>query len=205
MDTQSPWFLSERARRSALPGLLLAVVAAAAGCAGMQATMTPIQVSVAPGAQAFTQDMPVRGMVLNLVAGAQDDVVGLDIGLLNAVDKEFTGVGAGLVNNGHGNVRALQVGLGNTADVSFTGLQASIVNQADGEMRGAQVGLGNFAGKCLGVQLGVVNKVDSTLRGNPGVELVAALEAIDGDHAVLSQASNYYGKDDDRDIGCGYG
>ena len=34
----------------------------------------------------------------------------------------------------------------------------------------------------------LMNKVDSTLRGNPGVELVAALAAIDGDHAVLCSA-----------------
>ncbi len=39
----------------------------------------------------------------------------------------------------------------------------------------------------LGVKV-LLNKVDSTLRGNPGVELVAALSAISGDHAVLCSA-----------------
>ena len=39
----------------------------------------------------------------------------------------------------------------------------------------------------LGVKT-LINKVDSTLRGNPGVELVAALNALDGDHAVLCPA-----------------
>ena len=39
----------------------------------------------------------------------------------------------------------------------------------------------------LGVKM-LINKVDSTLRGNPGVELVAALNALDGDHAVLCSA-----------------
>lgn len=39
----------------------------------------------------------------------------------------------------------------------------------------------------LGVKI-LLNKVDSTLRGNPGVELVAAIEAIEGDHAVLCSA-----------------
>ena len=34
----------------------------------------------------------------------------------------------------------------------------------------------------------LMNKVDSTLRGNPGVELVAALNAIEGEHAVLCSA-----------------
>ncbi|MDA0597659.1 MAG: four-carbon acid sugar kinase family protein, partial [Chloroflexi bacterium] len=34
----------------------------------------------------------------------------------------------------------------------------------------------------------LMNKVDSTLRGNPGVELVAALNAVEGDHAVLCSA-----------------
>lgn len=41
--------------------------------------------------------------------------------------------------------------------------------------------------KQLGVTV-LMNKVDSTLRGNPGVELVAALNAIEGDHAVLCSA-----------------
>jgi D-threonate/D-erythronate kinase len=39
----------------------------------------------------------------------------------------------------------------------------------------------------LGVKV-LLNKVDSTLRGNPGVELVAALETLNGDHAVLCSA-----------------
>lgn len=39
----------------------------------------------------------------------------------------------------------------------------------------------------LGVKV-LLNKVDSTLRGNPGVELIAALDALQGDHAVLCSA-----------------
>lgn len=39
----------------------------------------------------------------------------------------------------------------------------------------------------LGVKI-LLNKVDSTLRGNPGVELVAALKSLDGDHAVICSA-----------------
>jgi uncharacterized protein YgbK (DUF1537 family) len=42
----------------------------------------------------------------------------------------------------------------------------------------------------LGVKV-LLNKVDSTLRGNPGVELVAAMNAVSGDHAVL--CSSYPG------------
>jgi D-threonate/D-erythronate kinase len=34
----------------------------------------------------------------------------------------------------------------------------------------------------------LLNKVDSTLRGNPGVELLVALKALDADHAVLCSA-----------------
>jgi hypothetical protein len=151
----------ERPRRSAPLALLVAVAVASVGCAGFKVPMTPVQVSVWPGAQVFTQDSPVRGMALNLFAGAQDDVAGLDVGLLNTVEKELTGVGAGVVNLGHGHVRGLQVGLGNTADISISGMQASIANQVDGEARGAQVGVANFAGKCTGVQIGVVNTVDS--------------------------------------------
>ena len=39
----------------------------------------------------------------------------------------------------------------------------------------------------LGVRV-LLNKVDSTLRGNPGVELAAALEAISADHAIICSA-----------------
>jgi len=39
----------------------------------------------------------------------------------------------------------------------------------------------------LGVKV-LLNKVDSTLRGNPGVELAAALEAISVDHAIICSA-----------------
>ncbi len=39
----------------------------------------------------------------------------------------------------------------------------------------------------LGVNV-LLNKVDSTLRGNPGIELFAALRTVSGDHAVICSA-----------------
>jgi D-threonate/D-erythronate kinase len=39
----------------------------------------------------------------------------------------------------------------------------------------------------LGVNI-LLNKVDSTLRGNPGIELYAALKTVTGDHAVICSA-----------------
>ena len=39
----------------------------------------------------------------------------------------------------------------------------------------------------LGVKI-LLNKVDSTLRGNPGIELFAALKTVSGDHAVICSA-----------------
>lgn len=152
----------ERGRRSALLVALVAMAVASAGCAGTKVAMTPLQVSLWPGAQIFSQDSPVRGIALDLVGGVQDDVAGLDVGLLNTVDKELTGIGAGAINLGHGHVRGIQVGFGNTADTSLAGVQISIANQVDGAAKGAQLGVGNFAGKCVGVQIGVVNKVDSS-------------------------------------------
>ncbi|MBW2290477.1 MAG: hypothetical protein JRG90_22050 [Deltaproteobacteria bacterium] len=148
MGKQNLRSISKRPRRSALLALLVAVAVAGVGCAGAKVSLTPVQLSLWPGAQVFTQDTPVRGMALNLLGGAQDDVAGLDVGLLNTVEKEFTGIGAGAVNLGHGHVRGIQVGLGNTADTSLAGMQAGIANQVDGEMKGAQLGMGNFAGKC---------------------------------------------------------
>jgi hypothetical protein len=162
LDTRNLVGISEPSRRSALLVLLVAVAVASIGCAGFKAPMTPVQYSLWPGAQVFSQDTPVRGIALNFLGGAQDDVAGLDFGLLNTVEKKFTGVGAGIVNIGHGDVRGLQAGLGNTADKSLKGMQVSIANQVDGEAAGVQAGMLNSAGKCTGVQIGVVNIVDST-------------------------------------------
>jgi hypothetical protein len=149
--------------RRATGTVLLAVLAAiSVGCASVKVPVTPLQVSLVNGTQFFTQDTPVRGMSFNLLAGVQEDVAGLDFGVLNAVDKELTGLGMGLVNHGKGNVRALQVGIGNAADVLMVGAQVGALNQADGELRGTQIGGGNFAEKCTGLQLGLLNKVDST-------------------------------------------
>jgi D-threonate/D-erythronate kinase len=39
----------------------------------------------------------------------------------------------------------------------------------------------------LGVKI-LLNKVDSTLRGNPGIELFSALKTVSGDHAVICSA-----------------
>jgi hypothetical protein len=149
-------------RRAAATLLWVAFAAISVGCASVKVPVTPLQVSLVTNTQFFTQDSPVRGISLNLLAGRQEDVAGLDVGLLNAVDKELTGLQTGLVNMGKGSVRALQVGVGNSADVRLVGAQLGLVNQSEGELRGAQLGGANFAGQCSGVQLGLVNKVDST-------------------------------------------
>lgn len=162
MDAQQLLGISKRPRRNALLILLVAAAFTSLGCAGLKAPQTPIQISLWPGAQLFTQDSPVRGIALNPLGGAQEDVAGLDVGFFNAVDKELTGVGAGVANLGRGRVRGFQAGLGNTADKSLAGVQVGMANQADGEARGAQLGMLNSAGKCSGVQIGVVNIVDST-------------------------------------------
>ena len=74
MDTQKLFSIPGRPRRSALLALLVAVAVASVGCAGFKVPMTPVQASLWPGAQVFTQDSPVRGLAFNLVGGAQDDV-----------------------------------------------------------------------------------------------------------------------------------
>ena len=51
----------------------------------------------------------------------------------------------------------------------------------------------------LGVNI-LLNKVDSTLRGNPGIELYAALKTVSGDHAVICSAYPQNGRTIEDDV-----
>ena len=104
---------------------------------------------------------PVR---INLIAGRNRDVYGLDLGLVgNMATEEFSGLqSAGLFNRiGHSDGAVQLAGVFNHCCGDFTGLQAAIANVADGEMDGLQIGLYNRASVLDGMQLGFFNIVDS--------------------------------------------
>lgn len=104
---------------------------------------------------------PVR---VNIIAGRNRDVYGLDLGLVgNMVTEEFTGLqSAGFFNRiGHSDGAVQLAGVFNYCRSDCAGLQVAIANVVDGEMDGLQIGLYNRASVLDGMQLGVVNIVDS--------------------------------------------
>lgn len=104
---------------------------------------------------------PVR---VNIIAGRNRDIYGLDLGLVgNMVTEEFTGLqSAGVFNRiGHSDGAVQLAGIFNKCYSGFTGLQVAIANVVDGEMDGLQIGLCNRSSVLDGMQLGVVNIVDS--------------------------------------------
>ena len=145
-------------------GFLLTAAIAASGCSAIRRPpFTPLQLSIAPGAEVFAQDTPVWGMSINAVYGIQQDVKGLDLGLFNEVGQ-LTGMEFGFVNIARAGATGLQWGAGNAVDGRFTGLQVAAMNQIEGDLRGSQLGIGNTAGEGFGLQVGLVNHAKS-LRG----------------------------------------
>ena len=118
----------------------------------------PFQISIAPSyAQIMPSNVPIYGFALNAIYGVQHEVIGIDVGLFNEVEKNFAGAELGVVNIARGDAVGLQAGLGNTAEGGLIGLQVAAVNFAEDELKGAQLGAGNTAEFVTGAQIGIFN------------------------------------------------
>ena len=118
----------------------------------------PIQLALVPDIQLVPQDESIRGLRLNIY-GANQNVTGVDIGLMHETRGNFGGVGFGLLNIAHGEVRGLQFsGIYSGADDRISGLQVGIVNRS-ANIHGLQIGLANFADDMTGFQLGLWNEI----------------------------------------------
>ncbi len=149
--------------------VLLAVSALPAAAFGW----TPIQIGFAGSSfQLFPEDTDVMGLRLNLPASRNENVTGIDVGivsigddiqalrfnLFNGSDYHFSGLEVGIINHDRA-VSGLAVGLINSVEGDVSGMQIGAFNHA-GVMTGMQIGVFNHAVTLRGLQIGLVNIVD---------------------------------------------
>ncbi len=137
---------------------------------------TPFQLAFAAQVQMLPDTWDVMGLRVDLVAGCNRNVSGLDLGLLNESDGWEYGLQVGgLWNDVHGSMAGLQVaGLVNTTGAkdrcqglqvaganlggATDGVQIGVFNEAAGGMTGVQIGLVNISDRPLmGMQIGLIN------------------------------------------------
>ncbi len=156
--------------KKALAAFLMAALAAGPALA---LDLTPLQIGFAgERAQLFPSQTQVMGLRLNLAMSDNQEVMGLDAGLVskagrmdaiqlnlvNLVEADFTGISAGLFNQ-VGSMAGLQAGLFNQVAHDVSGFQLGLFNTAD-DVSGFQVGLINRTVSIRGVQLGLVNLIE---------------------------------------------
>jgi hypothetical protein len=124
-------------------------------CSACSTTSTPLQGSILNPAQSSPENIDVRGLRVNVLQGKNANVYGLDVGLVNEVEKRVSGVQLAGIANRAGELDGLGVGLLNEVEESVSGVQlAGFVNFA-GELTGVQLaGLLNRSKSVVGVQIG---------------------------------------------------
>lgn len=151
---------------AALGAILLAALSALAPPLAAQGK--PIQVAVFPPVQLVPENQAVRGIRIDLPYGRNTAVSGLDIGFVNHTTRgPSVGLEYGLVNLSDGDFSGWQASLVGITQGKLTGLQTGAVNSATrGE--GVQYGLVNISQNMHGLQLGLVNYA---ARMNKGVQI----------------------------------
>ena len=136
----------------------------------------PFQVSLTPGLSSHGMFSPqvVNKFSLNLLGGYTAGVNGVEIGGLFNINKQDSRYvqAAGIFNLVGGNVHGLQLaGVHNFAIDSVKGVQLSgFINKSTGQVSGLQLStLHNTAHKLKGVQIGVVNEVDTSYGASIGL------------------------------------
>ena len=131
-----------------------------AAAAPAQETFKPLQLALVPTIELVPQDQSVHGLRLNIY-GNNENVSGVDIGLVHETKSRFSGVAFGLLSIVHGEARGLQFsGIYSGADASISGLQVGMVNRS-ANIHGVQIGLANFADDMTGIQIGLWNEIKS--------------------------------------------
>ncbi|HUI07806.1 MAG TPA: hypothetical protein VL486_12455 [Verrucomicrobiae bacterium] len=122
--------------------------------------VAPLQLALVPTIQLVPQDQSIRGLRLNIY-GENQNMSGVDVGLMHETKDRFSGVAFGLLNTVHGEARGLQLsGIYSGADAGMSGLQVGIVNRS-GNIHGLQIGVANFADDMTGIQIGLWNEIKS--------------------------------------------
>jgi len=131
---------------SKLASLVVAIIIVAA-LSVSASNQRPFQLSLVTPIQIYPDNYSINGLRINLLYGRNASVVGLDWGLIN---HTTTGLSQGL-----------QLGMVNLNDADYTGLEYGFVNVTTANVKGMQWGFVNTAGFANGLQLGFVNYAQS--------------------------------------------
>jgi hypothetical protein len=120
----------------------------------------PVQLALVPDVQLVPQEQSIAGFRLNIY-GCNQDVTGVDIGLVHVASGNFKGAEFGVVNMVDGDYDGMQLaGIYSDTKSRITGWQVGMGNHA-GYMKGVQLGFVNMADDMTGLQIGIVNIIDS--------------------------------------------
>jgi hypothetical protein len=132
----------------------------------------------APDLQLVDASSDVRGLRIDIVYGENNNVTGVDLGVVNSTTGDFAGFGwalganivegsakgvqwSGIYSGTEGEFVGWQFGLvARAAGSGSAGFQSGWINLADADFKGLQLGLFNKASHARGVQLGFVNWAD---------------------------------------------
>ncbi len=123
------------------------------------AKVKPIQLSLWNTVQLQNASTSIHGLRL-AIYGENEDVFGVDWGIVLKVNGDMVGWQNSCVNMVEGNVEGLQEGIVNMVGGDVWGWQTGVVNMTEGEMIGLQTGLVSFSRDLRGVQFSIVNVTD---------------------------------------------
>ncbi len=101
------------------------------------------------------------GAQIGFVNSVGESLVGAQVGFVNGMGTSLLGGQLGFVNHVGDNAKAVQYSFVNTVGDSLTGAQFGLVNSARNHTYGAQIGIVNKTSKLTGLQLGLINVIDS--------------------------------------------
>jgi hypothetical protein len=124
----------------------------------------PIQVALWNPVQIFNESTSIHGLRLNILYGVNQDVFGVDLGLVNRNLGEFKGIQWGFVGMADGNFTGWQATFVNIVNAEMVGLQSNAIYNNAVTAKGVQLGWVNISNSFEGLQLGLFNMTDD-LRG----------------------------------------
>ncbi|MFC1538566.1 LA_2272 family surface repeat-containing protein [Candidatus Latescibacterota bacterium] len=122
----------------------------------VQAQVKPIQLSLWNTVQLEDASTSIHGLRLALY-GENENIIGLDCGIVLKVNGDMFGWQSGCVNLVEGDVKGYQEGFVNMVGGDVWGWQNGVVNFTEGETIGLQTGFVNMTNDLRGVQLSLVN------------------------------------------------
>jgi hypothetical protein len=142
----------------------VAVLPVALPVSGARAEQHAVNVALFSPAQIFPPTDDVRGLRLNLLYGRNENVSGVELGMVAGyVTGDFSGLQWQPVNLVNGNFAGWQTGLVySQTRGDFLGLQTSAINIGGGHTEGLQFGVLNMTESMSGLQLGLINIAERT-------------------------------------------